>query len=320
MFAINTILHPTDFSPCSKGAFAHAVRMARRHDATLHLLNVAPSLGEDPVRSAYELGAGETSIYKEVEDKAQVLMGQLIDEAGAQDMAITTAHDRGIAPAPVVMEYADDHDVDLIVMGTHGRRGVQRFMLGSVTEEVVREASCSVMTVRSEGETVPAPPTIDRLLVPVDLSEFTVPLFRAALNMAGTYSASIDLLHVVEPLPFPVPLIGAITIHDLVPDPTERSTDQLNRLATSITHPEVDVTTHVEEGHAAKTVVAQADALDADLIMIASHGLSGFEHFLLGSVTSRVVRRAKCPVFVARVEPEEPPADQQAEAPETAQP
>lgn len=304
MFTINTILHPTDFSDCANEAFAHALRMARRHKATLHLLNVAPSLGEDPVRSAYSIGAGENTIYKKMEDRAQELMKALISEHGAEDLKDTVrVHDRGIAPGPVINSYAQEHDVDLIVMGTHGRRGVERFVLGSVAEEVVRQAPCSVMTVRRTTDSA-QPPTIDRMLVPVDLSEYTVPLFRAALNVASTYSARIDLLHIVEPLPFPVPLVGAVTIHDLVPDPAEQSTSQLTKLAESITHEGVNVTPHVEEGHAAATIVEQAEALDSDLIMIASHGLSGVERFLLGSVTARVVRRAHCPVLVARVEPE----------------
>jgi nucleotide-binding universal stress UspA family protein len=278
--------------------------MARRHHAALHLLNVAPNLGDDPLRGAYSLGSGDEAEYESVAEEAQARMADLLEEAGAGDLEVETAHRRGIAPGPVVVDYAEDRGIDLIVMGTHGRRGVERFFIGSVTEEVVRGAGCSVMTVRSEDADV-SPPTIDRILVPVDLSEFTVPLYRAALDLAATYSAHIDLLHVVEPLPFPVPLVGALTIHDLVPDPMERSGEQLKRLSTSITHPDVDVTFHTAEGHAAQTIVEQAEALGSDLIMLASHGLSGIEGFLLGSVTARVVRRAACPVFVARVEPEE---------------
>jgi len=224
---------------------------------------------------------------------------------------VRVEHRRGIAPGPVINDYADDHQVDLIVMGTQGRRGVGRFVLGSVAEEVVRQAPCSVMTVRDDDTDTP-PPTIDRMLVPVDLSEFTVPLYRAALNVAATYSAQIDVLHVIEPLPFPVPLVGAFTIHDLVPDPTERSTEQLQQLVDTVGHPDASATPHAVEGHAAQTIIQQADELNSDLIMMASHGLSGIEGFLLGSVTARVVRRARCPVFVARVEPEalpeQPPA------------
>jgi len=304
MFTVNTIVHPTDFSPSAKGAFAHAVRMARRHDAQLHLLNVAPSLGEDPVRSAFSVGAGEESMFKEMEDRARDLMEALVEEGRATDLDIELAHDRGIAPGPVIIDYAEDHEADLIVMGTHGRRGVKRFVLGSVTEEVVRQASCSVMTVRSEADVVPPPPVIDHMLVPVDLSEYTVPLFHAALNVASTYSAQVDLLHVVEPLPMPAPLVGAVTIHDLVPDPTDRAKEQLVRLAETPSDDAVTVASHVEEGHAAAVIVEQAQALESDMIMIASHGLSGLESFLLGSVTARVVRRAPCPVLVARVTPE----------------
>lgn len=306
MFAINTILHPTDFSDCSGRALAHAVRMARRHNAALHLLNVAPTMGDDPVRTAYSLGAGGDADYEAFAEQAEVQMHQLAEQAGAKDLDVTFEHRRGIAPGPVINDYADDHQVDLVVMGTHGRRGVGRFVLGSVAEEVVRQAPCSVMTVRDDDTDTP-PPTVDRMLVPVDLSEFTMPLYRAALDVAATYSALIHVLHVIEPLPFPVPLMGAVTIHDLVPDPTERSTEQLQQLVDTVRHPDVSATPYVVEGHAAQAIIQQADTLNSDLIMMASHGLSGIEGFLLGSVTARVVRRARCPVLVARVEPEAVP-------------
>jgi nucleotide-binding universal stress UspA family protein len=318
MFEVNKILHPTDFSECSKHALAHAVRMARRHDAVLHLLNVAPGMGDDPVRTAFSLGAGEEADFETIAEQTRARMGELAEAAGTDDLDVSFEHRRGIAPGPVINDYASEQDIDLIVMGTHGRRGVGRFVLGSVAEEVVRQAPCSVMTVRADDTGTP-PPTIDRMLVPVDLSEFTVPLHRAALEVAATYSAHIDLLHVIEPLPFPVPLVGAVTIHDLVPDPTERSTEQLTRLVETVRHPDVSVTPHVTEGHAARSIIQQADALGADLIMMASHGLSGIEGFLLGSVTARVARRARCPVLVARVEPEKRP-DQHPAADDAAAP
>jgi nucleotide-binding universal stress UspA family protein len=303
MLTVNRILLARDFSDVSDQALRYAVDLARRFDATLHLL-YAEVLHKDPF-GADTAGAGDTLSAQIRERLAQdVDQMPLVKRYPELDTVIDVRRD--VAAAPAIMEYAEDEGVDLIVMGTHGRRGVGRFVLGSVAEEVVRQAPCSVMTVRADDTGTP-PPTIDRMLVPVDLSEFTVPLHRAALEVAATYSAHIDLLHVIEPLPFPVPLVGAVTIHDLVPDPTERSTEQLTRLVETVRHPDVSVTPHVTEGHAARSIIQQADALGADLIMMASHGLSGIEGFLLGSVTARVARRAHCPVFVARVEPEERP-------------
>lgn len=305
MFAIEAILHPTDFSPSARAAFGYALQMTRRYGATLHILNAAPRLGEDPIRSAYELGAGEVSIYKKARDEAQQMIAALIEEAKAEDVDVVRAHERGLAAGPVILNYAEKRSVDLIVMGTHGRRGVKRFLLGSVAEEVVRRATCSVLTVRAVGETVADSPAIRRILVPVDLSAFTVPLFRIAKDVAAAFEAHIDLLHAVEPLPFPVPLIGGLTLHDLVSDPVGRVEEQLAHLIKTTEGPAVTTDAHVEEGHAADVIVGQAQVRESDLIVIASHGLSGLEGLLLGSVTTRVVRRTKCPVLVVRIGPEE---------------
>lgn len=296
----DTILVPCDGSPESERAADHALELAERFDAGVLALFVAES-GSARLRSPS--GTHEQRVRRGTE-----AIEALRRRAERRGVAVETTVAEG-DPAAVIIDVAGSDGVDLIVMGTHGRRGVKRFVLGSVAEEVVRQAPCSVMTVRSDEDAVPPPPVIDRMLVPVDLSEYTVPLFRAALDVASTYSAHIDLLHVVEPLPLPAPLVGAVTIHDLVPDPTDQSKEQLTHLAEAITHEDVSVASHVEEGHAAAVIVEQAKALDSDLIMIASHGLSGLEGFLLGSVTGRVVRRAACPVLVARVEPEEAPPE-----------
>lgn len=279
--------------------------MARRHNAELHLLNVAPNLGEDPVRFAYEIGAGDESIYQEMKEKADAKMKDLIASVDTEGVAIKRVHSRGVAPGPVILEYAEKEGIDLIAMGTHGRRGVKRFVLGSVTEEVVRQAPCSVLTVRERKERPLAPPAVRRILVPVDLSGFTDPLLRAANNVAEGYRAALDLLHVVEPLPFPAPLVGAVTIHDLIPDPSDQALEQLKGLIDSLGDTSVPITPHVKDGRAAATIVDTAEAVGSDLIVIASHGLSGLEGVLLGSVTARVVRRAGCPVLVVKVEPEE---------------
>jgi len=230
-------------------------------------------------------------------------MNELLREAGAADVAVTKAYMQGAAPGPLVIEYAEEQAVDLVVMGTHGRRGLKRMLVGSVAEEVVHEASCSVMTVREKQQT-PNQPSIDRILVPVDLSGFAAPLYRAAMDIAEVHGAGVDLLHVVEPLPYPRPLVGGISVHDLVPDPTERSAELLSQLADEEARTDVAVTTHTAEGHAAETIVEQASSLDSDLIIMASQGMSGIERLLLGSVTARVMRRAQCPVFIARVQPE----------------
>lgn len=304
MRTIQRILHPTDFSASAKQAFRLALQVADRAGAELHLLNVAPNLGEDPVRSAYDLESGDASLFRDLRDKADAQMLQMIEAAGADAASIKRVHSRGIAPGPVILDYAGDEDVDLIVMGTHGRRGVKRLVLGSVTEEVMRQSPCDVLTVRAPDEGEVARPAVQRCLVPVDLSVYARPLLREAKTIAASFGAQIDLLHVIEPLPFPAPLMGAVSIHDLVSDPGGRTREQLDELVRTTEGPPVPIDMHVEEGHAARAIRTAADALKSDMVVMASHGLSGLEGMLLGSVTARVIRRTKSPVWVVHVEPE----------------
>lgn len=301
MFDPNVILYPTDFSDGARPALRFALRLARQHDATLHLLYVAPGLGEDPIRGAFEVELDEEAFLERLHNEADRQMDALLDEAGADDVHVERVVRRGIAPGEAIVRYAGDQAVDLVVMGTHGRRGVARALLGSVAAEVVRQAPCSVLTVRNDE---PTPSSIGRVLAPVDLSQYTEPLIRTAKDVTASFGASLDVLHVVEPLPFPVPLVGAITLHDLVSDPTDRSEAHLERILDRCGGLPVTVRTHVEEGHAAMTILDVADEIDAGLIVIASHGLSGLERMLLGSVTARIVRRASCPVLTVRVTPE----------------
>lgn len=305
MHGLDHILQPTDFSSCAASAFVHAVRLARRNNATLHLFNVAPSMEEGTLRGRYGKPIESTEYFKQIEEEADAEMQRLIDAADTDGVSIRRVHTRGIAPGPVIVDYAESEAIDLVVMGTSGRRGVRRFVLGSVAEEVVRHAPCSVFTVRSEEGIEEEPAHIQRILIPVDLSAYTRPLLNVGYDVAEEYSAAVDVLHVVESSPFPSRLVGAFTLSDVISDPERRAKDQLDHLVEEMQPTEIPAQTHIRDGHAAASIVETARENDVDLIVIASRGRSGFEGFLLGSVTERVVRKADCPVFIARVEPEE---------------
>ena len=140
------ILVPTDFSEPSDAALEYARTVATKFGGTLHLLHVI----EDPYRAAY---AAEVYV-PELAD----LRDDLIADAKARLDASLSAHDHSAldataealigTPAWTIVEYANGHDIDLIVMGTHGRGGVSHLLMGSVAEKVVRTATCPVLTTR----------------------------------------------------------------------------------------------------------------------------------------------------------------------------
>jgi nucleotide-binding universal stress UspA family protein len=295
------ILHPTDFSSESSFVLRYAYEWAKRSNQELHVLHVAFPLGDDPLRGAFAAQIDEEEFYREIWEAADEQMTALIREVESSDVPVRRVHSRGTDPAPIIINYAESQDVDLVVMGTAGRTGISRLLNRSVAVDVVRESACPVVVTR-EGSAMPN--SISRILVPVDLSAFSAPLLRAAARVAGDFDAELVITHVVEPLPFPVPLVGAVTIHDLIPDPIRETEVHLKRLIESMEGLPDGVRVHVHEGHAAVGIQEAAEEVNADLVVMASHGRSGLERIMLGSVTARVLRRSECAVQVLRVEPE----------------
>ena len=146
MKAFNSILVPTDFSECAQDAAEQARRLAERLEATIHVLHVvepfivAPALGESLPVSFVE----ERDARAEKELQIQVTVNE---EAGLK----TTSCLMHGSPFVEIVRYAREHGIDLIVMGTHGRTGLDHAIIGSVAENVVRKADCSVLTVRQDG-------------------------------------------------------------------------------------------------------------------------------------------------------------------------
>jgi len=134
------ILVPTDGSAGASVALEEALGMAERFDATVHSLYVV-----DVTASGGETGAAELlDSFQEIGENTTRAALDRAENAGV-DATADVVHG---TPHQTILEYVDDNDIDLIVMGTHGRTGLERYLLGSVTEKVVRTADVPVLTVR----------------------------------------------------------------------------------------------------------------------------------------------------------------------------
>jgi nucleotide-binding universal stress UspA family protein len=141
---LKTILVPSDFSECSDAAVRYGIELARKFGATLHLLHVV----QDPatqVWAADEFAVPMLEVVDQWQKDAQVRLAKAIP---AEDRAKTVVTSAIASPFPEILRYAAANDIDLIVMGTHGRGGVSHMLLGSIAEKVVRRAPCPVLTVR----------------------------------------------------------------------------------------------------------------------------------------------------------------------------
>ncbi|QXD17167.1 universal stress protein [Rhodocaloribacter litoris] len=300
MLNIRKILFPTDFSETSAQALAYALRLAHEYDAELHLLHVEVLYEEDPHNPTHRLPDREAILARlrtliDDHDAAEHL-----PDGAVEDLTIRHVHRRNVSAAPAIVEYAAEEGINLIVLGTHGRRGLRRLLLGSVAEEVVRTAPCPVFTVRRHKEDR-KPEPVRHILVPVDFSEHAREALTVARELAARYGAALQLLHVLEEVLHPAFYnFGATSIKDLQPDIEEKATEALMKFFRETAGADAEVTYHVIEGHAGRDIATFAEEHDSDLIVISTHGLGGLEHLLMGSVTEKVIRRAPCPVLVLK--------------------
>ncbi len=296
---VEKVLCPTDFSPCAGQALEVAVLAARSFGAELHVLHGIVLHAADPHSPTYHLPDLEEMEATLRRVGACELAADIAPHADGT-LHIVEAQRRAPFAGEAIVEYAQEIGADLIVMGTHGRRGLSHLLLGSVANEVVRRAPCPVMTVRArpDGSNLQA---IERILVPVDFSGAADAALAAGRELAVAWTAELDVLHVLEGTVMPAFYAAGVTsLLQLDPKIRSRCQREMDRRLAQLGGASVGVATHVREGKAAHEIVAFAQERGSDLIVLATAGRTGVERMLLGSVAEKVVRLAPSAVLVVR--------------------
>ncbi len=148
MLLIRNVLVATDFSECSGAALTYGRALASRFGARLHVLHVIEVVAAADVAGIGVYASTAPDLYLQLEASAREQLHQLVSAADRELLQVRAATVTGDTPARAIGEYALAEDIDLIVVGTHGRRGLSHLLLGSVAERVVRSAPCPVLTVR----------------------------------------------------------------------------------------------------------------------------------------------------------------------------
>lgn len=289
--AFTKIMCPVDFSPGSQRAMRTAVRIANDHGAELVLVHswyIPPAtFAGDYVFAA--------DVVQGLSDDAQRALDNAVGEArklGAQRVSAKMLN--GLPWQQIVEAAQGETGLGLIVIGTHGRTGLSRVLMGSVAELVVRHAPCPVLTIRPAN----GPTPYTHVLCPVDLSRPAQEAMNLAAEMVKPGSAGITLLHVLE---LPVSYSGELPIPDFHRDLDARSAALLDRWTADLrAKVSVPVTQMTRIGRPGAQILAQLEQdRTFDLVVMGSHGHMGIERMLLGSVAEKVVRHARCPVLVA---------------------
>ena len=285
------ILVPTDFSDASDRALSFAKAIAGQFDAEIHLLHVRVVLDDPNV---------DSEILDEVErilTATESVTRQALEREGTDGRPrIHTHMKRGVIPAEVIIDAIEEFACDLVIMGTHGRRGFKRLLTGSVAREVVHKSPVPVLTTRAETDGQ-FPPR--RILIPVDFSKTCLGAVQWAGAVAPVLDAEITLLHVIQPLVYPQCYLADATPDQLREELVRRCQETLRKTAREhLTDVKCEVV--VIEGHVARNIARYALEHNQDMVVAATRGLSGVAHTLLGSVAERLVTCAQVPVLTVR--------------------
>lgn len=290
MTTIKRILFATDFSDASAGARERAVQICRAHGAELHVLHVQVL---SPTMYMPEFNSVEGVIDEAQKAEAQRRMDALVQTIG---VPVVQGIRFDVSATPAILAYADEHHIDLIVVGSHGRSGFKKLFLGSQAQDLVRSATTPTLIVPLTDDSAGPPEAFRRVLAPVDLSRPSATALHEAATIAEAHGAELIALHVVDEWYMP-PHYPA----NLEAVQHEQAAEALTRFLAEFTLP-VTPKPMALTGSPARCIVDTASATKTDLIVMATAGLGSWEHFFVGSVTERVLGRAPCAVWVCRTE------------------
>jgi nucleotide-binding universal stress UspA family protein len=304
------IVVPLDGSELAEGVLPHVAEVIRNRGSHVCLLTVAQaarittSVLPDLLSSFDNTQEERQRVEQELTSYLETVAGEL--EPAAAEVQVNVRFGR---PADEILAFAGEVNADLITMSSHGRSGISRWVLGSVADRVLHGAMCPMLIVRARPQRVQ--PTYQRILVPLDgseLAEQVLPHVSALIrpNFTRIYLISVLANGFSD---------RTITLLTSSPPGLQLSTTALSKaqvqltaymrsVAAALRERGATVNTTVRHGSPAEEILTHAAEVNADLIGMTAHGLSGVSRWMYGNVASKVLQGAYCPVLLVR-----PPSD-----------
>ena len=281
------ILFPYDGSDGAAAVLHHASELAQWAGATLHVLYVADTTRESVV-------VVEDRVVDALERQGDDIVAEAAETLDSLDTRYRTDVVQG-NPAPTIVEYAAQYDHDLVVMPTHARAGLSRYLIGSVTEKVVRLSPTPVLTARmNPDEQLHFP--YENLLIPTDGSEAAMAAAREGLSFADALDATVHVVSAVEDDS------QVLDVLDGTADANSEkaAADAVDEVAAAAAGRGLTTARHVEHGPPVEVLLDCIERENVDAVVMGTTGRRGTDRILLGSVTEKTVRSAPIPVLTVR--------------------
>ena len=289
---IKLILCPIDFSEFSVSAYQHALSVAEHYEAKLVAQHIVELWRHPSFDFAASAGLYEESLQAFRESGKEQLQ-EFVKKHTHDEIQPELVLQVGVA-ADSILSFAQLQKADVIVMGTHGRRGFDRLMLGSVTDRVMRRAPCPVLVASKPPHSSVAAGKerghvhhLSRILFCADFSENSERALKYAISATAEYDAGLTLLHVLEEVPGPAETEEAIA----------RATEQLDRLIPPEGRKSLKIKTAVRIGKPYAQIIQLALEAQIDLVSMGVRGRGALDVAVFGSTTYRVMQLGSCPVL-----------------------
>jgi nucleotide-binding universal stress UspA family protein len=294
MMKINRFLAPIDFSEYSEKAFDYALKLAERVPAQITLINIDEMFQSIYPEDSLQLYNNEDAIRERIE-KIQEQIRTYVQKGQEKNIDTHYAIVRGDSVSEKLLEHINGEQYDLVVMGTHGRTGIKHLFLGSIAEKIVRLSPIPVLTVHKCVEDC----HLENILVPIDFSQYSRDALEYALEIAKKVGASITVIHVIERVIYPAFYPeGYYPILDFEPTLHKQVLENIDTFFKQI--PGLTAEKVVSAGRPSDEIKNYAENNNMDLIIMATRGLSGLQHLIVGSTAERVVRSSSIPVLTVR--------------------
>ena len=286
------ILVPLDGSLLAERTLALAANIVEEMSAKLTLLRVVPQ---------FAILAADPMVYEEMNRLGdEESLSYLRSKADALDLSVSIdVFSETGQPADTIIRFAEEHDVDLIMISSHGRSGLNRWVYGSVAERVLRQSPCATLIINAR--VVHDVPQCKKILVPLDGSDIAERALEPGKQLAAALGSDLHLLRVTT---YAHQMMETSSMKGALDDIEEREVQEAEAYLKSKYSDEPDLQIYfkvdVAKGTVAESIVNYAAEHQINLIVMSSHGRTGLQRWVYGSVAEKVLRSACCATMIIR--------------------